>query len=91
MTALKLLQSLGYESAGTDPDDRQNVQWTYQLTLPHIVISLPEDATVMDVHYAIYDAGRRAEWQSIKEAQDAYARKLRVFGGTEIILPPPPP
>jgi hypothetical protein len=89
-SALELLQALGYESAGTDPDDRQLTQWTYQRTLPHVVISLPADACVMDVHYAIYDAGRRAEWQAIKEAQDTYARKLRVFGGTEIILPTPP-
>ena len=89
-SALELLHALGYESAGTDPDDRQLTQWTYQLTLPHIVISLPPTPCVMDVHYAIYDAGRRAEWQAIKEAQDTYARKLRVFGGTEIILPTPP-
>jgi hypothetical protein len=88
--AAEILKVLGYEEVGVDPDDRQNHQWTYQLTLPHVVISLPPDASAMDVMYAIYDAGRKAEWKAIREAQETYARKLRVFTDTEIIIPPPP-
>lgn len=85
---LELLEALGYEEAGPDPDDRTQTQWTYQKTLPHLVISLPREFSVLDVHYAIVDAGRKMEWQSIREAEQAYARRLRDFGSTEIIFPP---
>ena len=85
---LELLQLLGYEEAGQDPDDRQKTQWLYQGCLPHILISLPPEPSVIDVHYAIRDAGRRSYYDEIKACQEAFSNKFRYFKGTDVVIPP---
>jgi hypothetical protein len=87
MKPVEILEALGFEFVGPDPDERTHMTWLNQQTVRHVHITLPPNPCEKDVLFAIFDAGRKQEWQSIKEKQEAAVKALRYFESIPYPIP----